>query len=155
MLRGTKIELRARQESDLAVLDAELYDDVEMHSRAGTRPWRPVAPGSAASPYAVGDPVDHTAKFAVVELASGELAGSAVLWGIDAHNRDAHLGMVLRPACQDRGLATDVTRVLCHYGLRCLVCSGCRWRRSPTMRRCCAPASERDSFGKGTLRRSA
>jgi hypothetical protein len=38
MLRGTKIELRARQESDLAVLHAELYDDVEMHSRAGTRP---------------------------------------------------------------------------------------------------------------------
>jgi RimJ/RimL family protein N-acetyltransferase len=68
----------------------------------------------------VGDPVDHTAKFAVVELASGELAGSAVLWGIDAHNRDAHLGMVLRPACQDRGLATDVTRVLCHYGFAVL-----------------------------------
>lgn len=120
MLHGTKVELRARQESDVSILHAELYDDVELHSRAGIRPWRPVAANSAASPYAVGDPADDAAKFAVVELASGELAGSAVMWGMDTVNSGAHLGIVLRPAYRGRGLATDVIRLLCHYGFTVL-----------------------------------
>jgi RimJ/RimL family protein N-acetyltransferase len=52
----------------------------------------------------------------VVELGSGELAGGALLWGIDTHNRLAHLGISLRPAFRGRGLAVDVVRVLCAYG---------------------------------------
>jgi RimJ/RimL family protein N-acetyltransferase len=51
-----------------------------------------------------------------VELASGDLAGEALLWGIDLHNRSAHLGISLRPAFRGRGLATDAVRVLCRYG---------------------------------------
>jgi RimJ/RimL family protein N-acetyltransferase len=53
----------------------------------------------------------------VVQLADDELAGEALLWGIDLHNRTAHIGISLRPAFRGRGLGTDVVRVLCHDGL--------------------------------------
>src|SRR5262245_8276747 len=117
MLRGDKIGLRARHETDVPVLQSELYDDVATRSKADSRPWRPIAPGSTASPYAVSDPTDDAACFSVVQLADDELAGEALLWGIDLHNRSAHIGISLRPAFRGRGLGTDVLRVLCHYGL--------------------------------------
>jgi RimJ/RimL family protein N-acetyltransferase len=116
VLRAGKIGLRARDEADVAILHAELYEDVAMRSQADSRPWRPVSPGTAAAPYAVSEPRDDVAIFSVVELAGDELAGDAVLWGIDLHNRTAHLGMGLRPAFRGRGLGTDVVRALCEYG---------------------------------------
>lgn len=115
MLRGEKVGLRARHETDVPILHTELFDDVATHSRADSRPWRPIPPGSAASPYAVADPSDATACFSVVELAGNELAGEALLWGIDLHNRTAHIGISLRPAFRGKGLGADVVRVLCHY----------------------------------------
>jgi RimJ/RimL family protein N-acetyltransferase len=96
MLRGDTVGLRARIEADVPVLHAELYDDVATRSRADSRPWRPLNP--AASPYAVGEPGGDAAVFSVIRLADGELAGEALLWGIDPHNRSAHLGISLRPA---------------------------------------------------------
>jgi RimJ/RimL family protein N-acetyltransferase len=116
MLRGEKVGLRARAEEDVPILHAELYDDVATRSRADGRPWRPIPPGSAASPYSVRDPGDDHASFSVVELATDELAGDCVLWSIDTHNRSAHIGLSLRPAFRGRGLGTDAVRVLCHYG---------------------------------------
>ena len=116
MLRGTKIGLRARHESDVPVLHNELYDDVATRSRADSRPWRPITPGSAGSPYAIAGPGDEAACFSVVSLEDDELAGEALLWGIDTHNRSAHLGISLRPAFRSRGFGVDVVRVLCDYG---------------------------------------
>ena len=49
-------------------------------------------------------------------LGSSELAGEALLWGIDLHNRSAHVGISLRPAFRSRGLGADAVRVLCRYG---------------------------------------
>jgi RimJ/RimL family protein N-acetyltransferase len=118
MVRSGRVALRARQSSDVAVLHAELYEDVEVRSRADNRPWRPIPAGSPASPYAVADPTDDAAAFSVVELADGELAGEALLWSIDTHNRSAHIGVSLRPAFRGRGLGTDVVRALCGYGFR-------------------------------------
>ena len=115
MLRAGKVGLRARDEADVAVLHAELYEDIATRTQADSRPWRPIPAGSA-SPYAVGEPRDDLACFSVVELASGELAGEALLWAIDLHNRTAHLGLSLRPACRGRGLGTDVVVALCEYG---------------------------------------
>ena len=133
MVHSGRVALRARQESDVAVLHAELYEDVEMRSRADSRPWRPVPAGSSESPFAVADPSDDEAVFSVVEVAdgspaggsptggevaAGELAGEALLWSIDTHNRSAHIGVSLRPAYRGRGLGTDVVRALCGYGFR-------------------------------------
>jgi RimJ/RimL family protein N-acetyltransferase len=116
MLRAGKVGLRARVTEDIPILHTELYEDVAIRSQADSRPWRPVSPGTAASPYAISEPHDDAAIFSVVELAGGELAGDALLWGIDLHNRMAHIGLGLRPAFRGRGLGTDVVRALCEYG---------------------------------------
>jgi RimJ/RimL family protein N-acetyltransferase len=116
MLRAGKVGLRARDEADIAVLHAELYEDIATRAQADSRPWRPIPAGSPASPYAIGEPRDDVACFSVVELAGGELAGEALLWAIDLHNRTAHLGLSLRPAFRGRGLGTDVVLALCEYG---------------------------------------
>ncbi|MGV9701890.1 GNAT family N-acetyltransferase [Streptomyces sp. NPDC003483] len=116
MIRGEKVELRTRRDSDVPFLQAELYEDVAMRSRVDSRPWRPLPPDAAESPAAAGVPSDDRAYFSVVELASRELAGEALLWGIDPHNRTAHLGISLLPGFRGRGLAGDAVRVLCAYG---------------------------------------
>ena len=116
MLRARKVGLRARDEADVAVLHAELYEDIAIRAQADSRPWIPIPPGSAASPYAVSEPRNDVAFFSVVEIESGELAGEALLWAIDLHNRMAHLGLSLRPAFRGRGLGTDVVVALCRYG---------------------------------------
>ncbi len=116
MLRAGQVGLRARDEADVAVLHAELYDDIATRVEADSRPWRPIPASSAASPYRVGEPRDDHAVFSIVELASGELAGEALLWAIDLHNRTAHLGVSLRPAFRGRGLGADVVLALCQYG---------------------------------------
>ena len=118
MLRGEKTGLRARQEADVAILHAELYDDVATRSRADSRPWRPIPSGTSDSPYTLGDSVDAAACFSVVDLTDNELAGEALLWDIDVHNRSAHIGLSLRPTFRGRGLASDVIRVLCDCGFR-------------------------------------
>lgn len=116
MLTGERILLRARWPEDVEVLQAGLYDDVETRVRADSRPWRPISPGSDASPYSVSDPSPDVAVFSVVEREFGDLAGEALLWQIDTHNRSAHLGISLLPGFRGRGLATDVLRLLCHFG---------------------------------------
>lgn len=115
MLRGEMTGLRARHDSDIPVLHAGLYDDVATRVRADSRPWHPV-PAGPGSPYRVTGTDERAACFSVVELAAGELAGEALLWGIDLHNRTAHIGISLLPAFRGRGLGTDVVRVLCRYG---------------------------------------
>jgi RimJ/RimL family protein N-acetyltransferase len=118
MLRGELVELRARSEDDGRILHAELYDDTDTWVRSDTRPWVPV-PFGPGSPHWTGDEApsaSDTVVFAVTELATGGLAGEALLWGIDLHNRSAHLGLSLRPACRGRGLGGDTVRVLCRYG---------------------------------------
>jgi RimJ/RimL family protein N-acetyltransferase len=118
MLRGMHVALRARYPEDVEILHDQLQGDVETRSRADSRPWRPISPGSAASPYAVVDPSDDLACFSVVELDGSALVGEALLWGIDLHNRCAHIGLSLLPAVRGRGLGGDVVRVLCDYGFR-------------------------------------
>jgi len=116
MLKGEVVALRARLDSDITVLEHELLDDVATRSRSDHRPWRPVPPGSPESPFRVTDPHADPVAFSVVELAGGELAGAATLWGVDTHSRVAHAGLSLRPSFRGRGLGTDTVRLLCRYG---------------------------------------
>jgi RimJ/RimL family protein N-acetyltransferase len=120
MLRGEIAGLRARHESDIPVLQAELHDDVLTRIRADSRPWRPIPPGSPSSPYAVTGLADDVAVFSVIRLPDEELAGEALLWGIDTHNRTAHIGISLRPAFRGGGLGTDTVQLLCYYGFTVL-----------------------------------
>jgi RimJ/RimL family protein N-acetyltransferase len=153
MLEGNLVILRARIESDVPILHAELQEDVATRSRSDSRPWRPLSVNR--SPYSADSVSDDTAVFSIVEKAGGELAGEALLWGIDNHNRLAHLGVSLRPAYRGRKLGEDVVQVLCHYGF---VVRGLHRLQLETladntaMRR----AAERAGFGhEGTLRGAA
>ncbi|MFJ9691474.1 GNAT family N-acetyltransferase [Kitasatospora sp. NPDC101183] len=155
MLLGEHITLRARHEADVPVLQAQLYEDVATRSRADSRPWRPIPPDPALSPYAVTGPSEEAACFSVVETATGELAGEALLWGIDAHNRSAHLGLALLPGHRGRGFAADVVGALCRYGFLVLGLNRLQLEtlaeNTPMVR-----AAVRAGFTvEGTLRRSA
>ena len=155
MLQGHQVGLRARHESDVPVLHNELHDDVLTRSRASGGPWRPVPPGSAASPFAIGEPNDRVACFSVVTLGQEELAGDALLWDIDLHNRSAHLGLGLRPAFRGKGLGTDIVRVLCQYGF---ATRGLQRLQVETLvdNQAMIRAAERVGFvPEGTLRRAA
>ena len=117
MLQGKKTRLRSRIEADVAILEADLYDDIGTRSRADTRPWIPRPPGLPSSPYAVREPTDDAACFSVVALGDEEcLAGEALLWGIDLHNRSAHVGISLLPRFRRQGLSIEVLHLLCRYG---------------------------------------
>ncbi|CAL9305470.1 GNAT family N-acetyltransferase [Streptomyces sp. R02] len=114
MLRGTRVGLRDRHDDDIPVLRAELYNNVVNAARAEGGPWRPV---TAKDPrLAVDSPPDNLAPFSVVELDGGTLIGTANLWGIDTHNRNAHIGVGLLPAARGKGYGTDVVATLCYYG---------------------------------------
>jgi RimJ/RimL family protein N-acetyltransferase len=122
MLNGELTGLRARTADDAEILHEELYENVEDWVRGSNHPWVPIGSGPG-SPYAAPDPSDErrgpapsAAEFSIVELASGELAGQVALWGIDQHNRMAHIGIELRPAFRGRGLGLDAVRVVCRYG---------------------------------------
>lgn len=115
MLAGDRVVLRARLEADIPILMHELYDDVATRSTADTRPWVPIPANADDAPFSVSDLPPHVAAFSVVERGSDELAGEAVVWALDQHNRSAHLGISLRPAYRGRGLSVDVLKVLCHY----------------------------------------
>lgn len=156
MLHGDKVALRARLTSDIPILDADLYADVATWARTDTRPWRPIPPGSPDSPFRVsGLDSDLVDRFSVVELASRELAGDAVLWGIDQHSRVAHIGVSLRAQFRGKGLGLDVVRVLCHYGF---VIRGLHRLQAETLAdndAMIAAASRAGFVAEGRLRRSA
>ncbi|WP_406055575.1 GNAT family N-acetyltransferase [Streptomyces sp. NBC_01077] len=116
MLSGDKVGLRARHEDDIPILRTELYDDVANAARAEGGPWRPITPGSKDPRLVVDDTQQGHVPFSVVELEGGTLVGTANLWGIDNHNRSAHIGLGLLPAARGKGYGTDVVAVLCHYG---------------------------------------
>ena len=116
MLKGDKVGLRARHEDDIPILRTELYDDVVNASRAKGGPWRPITPGSKDPRLVVDDKEQGHVPFSVVELDGGTLVGTATLWGIDNHNRSAHIGLGLLPSSRGKGYGTDVVAVLCHYG---------------------------------------
>ncbi|MGH3153760.1 MAG: GNAT family N-acetyltransferase [Streptosporangiaceae bacterium] len=116
MLRGELTGLRARTDADIEIFETELLADIMTRIRATGRPWLPVAPGAADSPYRQAEDRADVVRFSVVELASADLAGEGVVFDIDLHNRHAEIGIVLRPSCRGRHLGTDAVRVLCHYG---------------------------------------
>jgi RimJ/RimL family protein N-acetyltransferase len=116
MFRGKTVELRSRIDSDVAILHGELYDDVATRMRADHRPWLPLAGDSPHSPFRVGDPREDVAFFSIVERASSQLAGEALVYAIDGHNRTGHVGLALRPAFRGKRLAGETLSLLCRYG---------------------------------------
>jgi RimJ/RimL family protein N-acetyltransferase len=155
MMRGDKIGLRARRESDVPVLHEQFHDDVRVRSRADPRPWQPIAAESGHSSFRVREPSDTAASFSVEELDTRALAGAAALWGIDTHNRTAHLGLSLLPDFRGRGLGSDVVRVLCEYGFAVRGMQRLQVETLADNAAMIAAATRAGFTVEGTLRRSA
>ena len=117
-LRGELVTLRPVERDDIEVLHG--FDSTyETWPEINYLPYAPKSleevlkafDGDEESGYRGSDAF---VPFAVV--ADEELVGSACLWGIDLHNRRAHLGIGLGADFRGRGLGTDATRVVLHYG---------------------------------------
>jgi RimJ/RimL family protein N-acetyltransferase len=115
MLSGNRVVLRARRDSDVPVLHAALYDDVATQLLASGQPWRPVPLDH--SPFRPGQDEDR-AVFTVADASGDNPLGSALLWGVDSHNRLGHLGISLLPGHRGQGYASEVIQLLCRYGFQ-------------------------------------
>ena len=115
-LAGTNVLLRPRHQDDVAVLHRELYNDISTRVSADSRPWIPIPDSvTALSPYAVESISDEVSFFSIVSIEE-ELAGEGLLWGIDPHNRSAHVGLALFRRFRGRGWSAEVLQLLCRYG---------------------------------------
>ncbi len=120
MLTGSKVALRARVESDIPILHSGFHEDVETHAVADGRAWRPMAPSAEANPFKVQEPSPEAALFTIVALDDDRVLGDTVLWSIDLHNRNAHIGIGVLPEARGHGFGRDATQVLCRYAFRTL-----------------------------------
>ena len=118
MLTGDRVVLRTRLDTDVPVLHAGLYDDIDTRLLVSARPWQPLPVSQSPFLPEPADDAERIAVFTVADPASDAPIGDAVLWGIDNHNRLGHLGMSLLPAWRGRGCAGDIVRLLCRYGFQ-------------------------------------
>lgn len=121
MLVGEVAALREKRPEDVAVLHALVAADPAFHAVVDTRPWRPVELEAARARYdevvRQTVTVETTVQFAVQSRtdSSGRCQGWATVWGVDLHNRVAHLGLGLVPGARGKGMGVDVVRLLCRY----------------------------------------
>ncbi|KNX36922.1 GNAT family N-acetyltransferase [Luteipulveratus halotolerans] len=114
LLVGDRVELRALREGELEVLDGWWNEPAEMVLQNAV--IRPQPRGSMTETLTRWHANEGDVGFAVVERSSGELAGSAVLFGSMLPMRSATYAVQLGPGYQGRGLGPEVTRMMLRYG---------------------------------------
>src|SRR5580704_14170045 len=99
-----------------------LYADPELHLITDNQPFVPRHVGHlrARMEKQVTEPPDGetTVSLLAETVAEGTFLGGGVLWGINAFNRYAHLGISLLPETHGQGYGTEVIRMLSRYGFR-------------------------------------
>lgn len=117
VLRGELVTLRAVEREDIEVLH-------RIDSSYETWPeisYTPYAPKSLAEVLAAFDGEaesgyrgnDGFVPFAID--VDDVVVGTCCFWGIDLHNRRAHLGIGIGEEHRGRGYGTDATRLMLHY----------------------------------------
>ena len=118
MLRGEKVVLRAIERADVETL-AVWDQEYETWPQVTYAPYAPRSTADVLKAYDDGDAEagyrasDTSVPFAVV--VDDVLVGAISLWGIDTHNRRAHLGIGLGAPYRGMGYGTDACRVLLRY----------------------------------------
>jgi len=119
MLRGQVVGLRAVERADVEVL-AGWELEPETWRLAADGAYVPTTVATMLAEFDAGKgrlaPAPHQADF-VVDV-DGACVGRVTLWGIDAHNRRAHLGIAMAPHARGKGWGTDACRVLLAYAFR-------------------------------------
>ncbi|GGX54086.1 GNAT family N-acetyltransferase [Streptomyces fructofermentans] len=113
VLTGEKALLRPFSEDDVPVM-AEILADPEVLRLTGS-PVTDFDPERLHAWYATRSEQDDRLDLGVVDRASGELVGEAVLMEWDEPNRSCTFRILLGPRGRDRGLGTDATRLIVGY----------------------------------------
>lgn len=123
MLLSENLLLRAERRDDLPVLHAAFDLDPGVHALVSEDPWRPVTLERREAGFdarqgasADGGPTADV-RFAVQlrDDAQERCVGYGSVWGLDLHNRIAHLGLALVPDVRGRGLGRQLVGLLCEY----------------------------------------
>jgi RimJ/RimL family protein N-acetyltransferase len=116
MLHGEQVTLRNVRQDELPTVYAWRYD-VETWTQTATEPYVvPTFEQFVAEWTAPAAPADLV-PFGIE--ADGRLVGTCALWGIDLHNRFAHVGMTVGSAeHRGQGAGRDALAVITDYGFR-------------------------------------
>ncbi len=128
MLRGKSVCLRAQRRSDIEVLHGPLYEDPESFMLTEGRAYRPQSLEAALARYDKALPEEPEARYdqfiveSLVEIgpniSTGQVLGDAALWGLNAHERSAHIGITLLPVARGVGVGREVVELLIDHGFR-------------------------------------
>lgn len=118
-MKGRLVGLREYRREDVETMyPAE--SDPEFISLTEIQPYRPRPLAAHLAEYdrRVGEQDARSAPFTVQRLddEAGTAIGRVGLWGIDLHQRIAHVGISLLPAAQGQGFGRDALEVICRYG---------------------------------------
>lgn len=117
MLAGELVTLRGIEREDVETL--HLWgQEYETWPEVNYRPYAPRSVADVLTAYDEKEPSSYRADDANAPFAltvDGELVGGVSLWGIDAFNRRAHLGIAVGPPYRGKGYGTDACRVICRY----------------------------------------
>jgi len=119
VLHGELVSLRDLRRDDLPVLHA-VVGDPDAHALVNTGPWVPTTLARRQAEFdrrQERDDDPDAVRFAIQRRddPAGRCLGSAMVWGIDVHDRTAHLGLSLTAQSRGKGLGRDTVRVLCRY----------------------------------------
>ena len=117
MLTGDLVTLRAVERDDIEVLHG--YDTAyATWPEINYSPYAPKSLDEVLKAFDEDEESSYRGSDSVTPCAitvDEELVGTTCLWGIDLHNRRAHLGIGLGADFRGRGIGTDATRVMLHY----------------------------------------
>lgn len=123
MLQGKKIALRDRRREDVEVRHRAEAGDHVLHAFTDYEPWTPQSLDQALARYdkrLAEDPDPKTVWFAVQRRddPEGRFVGGVGLWGIEEHQRTAHIGIGLIPECRGQGFGREAVALMAFYAFR-------------------------------------
>ncbi|MFE2614246.1 GNAT family N-acetyltransferase [Micromonospora chalcea] len=121
MFATERVRLRPPTPDDAPAI-FRLDSDPELHLVTDDEPFLPQHVGQvrARLEKRAGEQPDARSSVSLLAetVADGTFLGAGTLWGINAFNGFAHLGITLLPEARGQGHGTDVIRLLCRYGFR-------------------------------------
>jgi RimJ/RimL family protein N-acetyltransferase len=119
MLASERVRLRPMVPEDTDAL-SEMWSDPEHHLLTSDSPMLPesLAARRARLEKSQAERDEKNAMFAAETIADRTVIGSCGLWGLDAFNQFAHLGISVLPAARAQGYGREMIRLLCLYGFR-------------------------------------
>ena len=117
VLTGELVALRAIERDDVEVLHAidAAYDT---WPETNYSPYAPKSLDEVLKAFDGEEESSYRGSDAYVPFAivlDEQVVGMCCFWGIDLHNRRAHLGIGLAEEHRGKGIGTDATRVMLHY----------------------------------------